>query len=135
MDQPPSVPLPTWLSRHWRWFVPAISLAGVLVVLGFITVIISVMRQSDVYQLAVARAKASPEVTAVLGVPVKEGFFLKGNIHVSTQTGQAQLEIPLEGPKAYATVYVEATKTQGVWHFDQLVVIVEPLGPRIDLRR
>ncbi len=135
MNQTPTLPPPTWLSRHWRWFVPTIGLAGVLVVFGFISVIIAVMRQSDVYQLAVARATASPAVVAAIGTPVKEGFFLKGNIHVSSHSGQAQLEIPLEGPRASATVYVEATKAHDVWQFDLLTVQVEPAGPRIDLRR
>jgi hypothetical protein len=135
MNQSPPLPhQPDWLGRNWRWFVPALVVALAGFFYGFFSLIIGVTKSSDAYQLAVVRAKASPTVIAALGTPITEGFFVSGNIHVTPTAGQAQLEIPLSGPKDTATLYVTAQMTAGVWHFDYLVVRTNRAKIRIDLK-
>jgi hypothetical protein len=130
-------PLPgerrSWFSRHWYWLVPAIVV--VLVGCGFAlySAIMSVMRSSDVYKMAVARAVASPALAAEMGTPIREGFFTAGSVVYRGTNSTAQLVIPLRGPLSNATVFVTATKPDGTWHYDQLVARVDETGHRVDL--
>ena len=50
-------------------------------------------------------------------------------------TGEANLSIPLSGPKGKATLYVEAKKSADVWLFQTMVVKIEKTGERIDLNK
>lgn len=133
VSPPPALPQPSWFTRHWRWFVPVLAMAAGLFFYGFFSLVSSVMKNSEVHQLALARVQASPAVAAALGTPITEGFLVKGNIHVSGPSGQAQLEIPIQGPKDSATIYVAAEKSKGEWHFEYLVVQPAHSKTRLDL--
>ena len=91
------------------------------------------MKSSDVYKMAVARAKADPRVTEAIGTPIKEGYFVGGHTDVSGGSGQADLTIPIRGPKGKAKIYATATKSAGEWHYSRLIVKVQNTGERIDL--
>ncbi len=134
MYQPPK---PNWWSRNWKWFIPAGCLTTLLVCAGGLTLylvfIFSKIKSSEVYKEAVLRAKASEEVQAVLGTPIEEGFLVSGNIRLSGSSGQADLTIPISGPKGAATLYVEAEKSAGKWVFSTLVVAPEGSETKIDL--
>ncbi len=132
MSSPPP-PGPDWLGRNWRWGVPALVLLIAAFFYGFFSLVIGAVKSSDPYQLAVARATAAPAVQNALGTPVTVGFFVSGNIHVSGPVGQAQLEIPLAGPKGAATLYVTAQKSDGIWRFDSLVAQLRGSPVRLDL--
>ena len=43
-----------------------------------IALVFSLMKSSDAYQDAVARAQADPAVQAALGAPIEEGLFVTG---------------------------------------------------------
>ena len=106
----------------------AVAFVAVIVIVVF-----GAMKSSDAYKLAVARAKADPRVTAALGTPISEGMFLSGNTNVNGASGEANLAIPISGPKGKATIYAEATKSAGRWSYSKLVVQVDGGGDAIDL--
>ncbi|HET6602852.1 MAG TPA: cytochrome c oxidase assembly factor Coa1 family protein [Xanthomonadaceae bacterium] len=128
---------PGWFQRNWKWAVPVGCLTMLLVALLFVfmlmVVVFGAMRSSDVHEQAVAMARAHPGVTAALGTPIEEGFFVSGNINVSGPSGEAQLAIPLSGPMDSGTLYVEATRSTGLWRYQLLQLEVEADGRRIDL--
>lgn len=130
-------PEKNWFERNWKWFVPLCCLWGLAVIAGFIALIFylvfGLMKTSDAYKEAVARAKANKAVVAALGTPIKEGFLVAGSIKVSGPSGEAQLEIPVSGPKGKGTIYLEALKSTGRWSFQKLEVEIEATGERIDL--
>jgi hypothetical protein len=115
------------------WFVPVIVIAGVFAISGFVVLILGFLKSSDAYSGAVARARASPAVIEALGTPIQEKFFVTGNMSVNGASGNAELAIPITGPKAEATIYVVAAKEVGVWHYDRIVVQIEPGGKRIEI--
>ena len=140
--EPPATPadLPPrrgWWSRNWKWFVPTGCLAFVGLVVAFVLCIVvfvfSVLKSTDVYKTAVARAKANREVVAALGTPIKEGMFLSGNTHADGASGAADISIPISGPKGKGTIYVVATKSAGVWNYSTLTVEIAETKERIDL--
>jgi Cytochrome oxidase complex assembly protein 1 len=131
-------PRPGWWNRNWKWFVPTgcclmpLALGGAFVCF-LVFVIFGGLKQSDVYKTAVARAKADSRVIAALGTPVEEGWYLSGNTSVNGGSGNADLSIPISGPRGKATIYAVATKSAGEWTYSKLVVKIASTGQTIDL--
>mgnify|MGYP005861663867 FL=1 len=130
-------PQPNWFKRNWKWFIPAVVLALILMCVScaalLMTTVVGAIKSSDVYKQAVTDAQVNPEVIAALGEPVEPGFLVSGSVETSGQAGQADLSIPLSGPQASGTLYVSAVKEAGEWQFNRLEVVVEDSGERIDL--
>ena len=98
-----------------------------------VLVVFGAMKQSDVYKTAVARAKADPRVAAALGTPIEDGWYLSGHTNVNGSSGDADISIPISGPKGKGTIYAVATKSGGEWSYSKLQVKVESTGETIDL--
>ena len=144
MQKPPPLPwaLPpektaTWWQRNWKWFVPVGCLGLLAIFTGFValivTIVFGVIKSSDVYQEALARAKTDPAVEMALGTPIEQGLLVMGNINVSGSSAEADLAIPISGPDDEATIYAVAEKSAGRWIFSTLVVEIKTTGDRIDL--
>ncbi|PYK61350.1 MAG: hypothetical protein DME43_02630 [Verrucomicrobia bacterium] len=93
----------------------------------------SMMKQSEAYKIALARAQANSAVIEAIGSPISQKGIVSGNSNVNGATGEANLSIPLSGPKGKATLYVEAKKSTDIWLFQTMVVKIEKTGERIDL--
>ena len=126
-----------WWHRNWKWFVPVGCLSLIILIGGFLAVIIyfifGFVKSTDTYKEAVERAKTNPFVMEALGSPLKEGFFVTGNIKVSGSSGEADFSIPISGPKGKARIFAVAKKSAGEWTFSTLFVVVKESRQRIDL--
>ena len=100
-----------------------------------VTVVFGMIKSSDVYKGALARARANPAVEMALGTPIEEGLFVMGNINISGSSGEADLAIPISGPDDEATIYAAAKKSAGQWTFLTLVVKIKSTGEKIDLMK
>ncbi|MGH9492321.1 MAG: cytochrome c oxidase assembly factor Coa1 family protein [Terriglobales bacterium] len=129
-------PQPGWWSRNWKWFVPVGCLTLLLLFCLFIalifTVVMGSMKSSDAYKQAVAKARSNPEVVAKLGAPIEEGWFVSGSINVQNDSGNADLQIPISGPKGKAVIHAVAGKTAGKWEYARLTIAIEG-QPELDL--
>jgi hypothetical protein len=56
-----------------------------------------------------------------------------GNFSLNGPSGEAQFSIPVQGRKARGTLYLEATRSMGVWSYDRIELEVEGQDRRIDL--
>ncbi len=136
-SNPDLQPQPGWWARNWKWFVPTGCL--MLIVLAFVfagaiaLLVFGAMKSSDVYKNAVAQAKNDPAVIEALGSPLEEGWFLSGRTNVDGASGEADIAIPVSGPKGKGTIYAVAKKSAGRWTYSTLQVEVKPSGERIDL--
>jgi Cytochrome oxidase complex assembly protein 1 len=132
-----TAPTPNWWNRNWKWFVPVGCLSILVLFVAFVgsiaVIVFSAMKSTDVYKDALARAKADSAVLEALGQPIKEGFLVSGNTNVNGASGEANLSIPISGPKGKGTVYVAANKSLGRWNYSGLVVEIEKTHQRIDL--
>ena len=119
----------SWLERHPRSKIPLGCLILVLLFGAFFgilfTVITASFRSSDVYKQALAKAGANPQVRQALGEPIQQKGFMTGQLNVNGSTGDADLSIPIRGPRGKATVRAVAKKSGGVWRFSWLQVCVE----------
>jgi hypothetical protein len=135
----PAAPPPprNWWQRNWKWFVPvgcgSLIALFALSIFALVFFVFSVIRQTDVFRTALEQAKASPEVRAELGEPIKEGWYVGGNVEVSGPSGDADISIPLKGSKKDGTLYAVAYKQAGEWTYERLEVAVEGREERIDL--
>ncbi|HJQ40486.1 MAG TPA: cytochrome c oxidase assembly factor Coa1 family protein [Thermoanaerobaculia bacterium] len=119
----------------WVWvgIGCGVAFVGLIAFIVFIvTVVFGAMRSSEPYKEAMRRATTDPRVIAALDAPVEASFFSSGNIQVQNNEGTAKLDIPIHGPKASATLHVEATKMRGRWYYNQMIVTPKS-GPEIDL--
>jgi len=137
---PPLTPQPprrNWWQRNWKWFVPTGCLTLIAMTVLFVACIVffvfSVMKSSDAYKIAVARAKSDQRVVAALGTPISEGMFASGKTNLNGPSGEADIGIPISGPKGKATIYAVATKSEGEWSFSKLDVKVDGTEETIDL--
>lgn len=130
-------PRPGWWARNWKWFVPTGCLGMLLLVAAFVFVIIGIvfgaMKSSDAYKTALAKAKADARVVNALGSPITDGYFVSGKTNVSGTSGQADMTVPISGPKGKGTIYFVASKFAGEWTFSKLMVEVADTKQRIDL--
>jgi hypothetical protein len=133
----PAEPRKSWFKRNWKWFIPACCLFVFLLIVGGIGGILAIVegsiKQSGAYTQALAQAQANPQVIGLIGQPVTPGFFISGNINVNGDSGDANVSIPVSGPKGKGTVYAEAKKIAGQWAFQTLLFGVDGQTDRIDL--
>jgi Cytochrome oxidase complex assembly protein 1 len=139
-SQPPPLPgqKTGWFPRNWKWFVPALcAVAFVCAAISFgcVMIIVSLsMKSIGAYKMAIKLAEADSRVTALIGSPQKEGWFIGGAFNVNGASGNAELAIPLSGPRAKGTIYVVAKESAGEWTFSTLVFQVNSSGERINLQ-
>lgn len=119
--------------------MPAGCLTGLVGVAGFIALIVSLvfglLKSTTPYKEALAKAQRDPVVIGRLGTPIQGGFLVSGNVSLSGGTGEAQLAIPLQGPRGGGTLYVEARQKAGTWTYSTLTVRPDGPGEPISLLR
>lgn len=131
-------PQRSWFGRNWIWAVPlgCLTMIALLVafIAGIVVLVFGFVKRSDVYAEALERARSSPAVVEALGEPIEPGWYVTGSINVTGASGNADIAIPISGPRGEGTLYASARKRAGVWSYDVLEVALEEGGERIDLR-
>ena len=129
-------PRRSWWSRNWKWVVPVGCLTPLLLIGGCVAAIVmlvfGMIRSSDPYTDAVARAKSDPRVIQHLGEPIETGWWITGNVKIENDSGTADFALPLRGSRKNGILRVEASKDRGEWVYSLLTVSVDD-GPVIDL--
>jgi hypothetical protein len=117
-----------WFSRHKRLAIGGLIAAAVILLFSFILCVIflvfGLIRDSTVTHQALARAEANSAVAEQLGSPLKMGWLVTGTIDVSPGSGDADLTIPITGPKGQGDIHAVAKRAGGVWTFKELDVLI-----------
>jgi|SRR5271156_1653482 len=125
VGQPPR----TWFERNWKWFVPLLVFAGLLVLSAFVGVIYvsvtTMFRSSYPYDLAVKRAADSPAVSERIGTPFRVGWVISGSLNYRNADGDVDMSIPISGNRGKGRILVSGKKRDGQWTFDTFEVDVE----------
>ncbi len=126
---------PDWFSRNGRWAMPVFGVLGLLAVGAFIAAVMAfvlgTMKQSDPYQRGMEIARADERVQSLLGSPIAEGWLITGSITLDDDTGEAEMTIPVTGPRGSGILQVYGEKEAGQWSLLHLVLLAE--GGSIDL--
>jgi len=95
--------------------------------------VFAAMKNSDAAKESVFQAQTNPQVVNQLGTPIAEGWLVTGSINTSTTSGDADLAIPISGPKGRAKIYVTAHKVAGAWNYKVMEVAIAGSNERINL--
>jgi hypothetical protein len=90
-----------------------------------------VIQSSGAYAQAIAEVNTDPQVEAELGVPVKGGFGISGNLNEKNGIGEADFSVPIEGKKGKGELHVVGTGKDNVWTFTTIEVTAK--GKTIDV--
>jgi hypothetical protein len=104
----------------------------ILAVVGFLAFLLQMLKSSDPYQHGVQVVAQDARAQQKLGTPVEPGYFFSGSVNVSNSSGNADLAIPVHGPKGRGTVYVVARKSAGQWSYERLELAVDGQEQRVD---
>ncbi len=130
---PPAAP-PPQKSSGGCWKALAVG-CGIIMVLGVAAIIclfvfvFSVIKRSDVYREAYTRSTNDPRVIAALGTPIERGWWVLGSVHLNNDTGTADIDFPISGPKGNARVHAAASRGSDAWKYSAIVVRPESGGP------
>ncbi len=135
---PAQVAAPTPRARRTPWklivsLVVGIFVLFILAACGFVYLIMSMLKGSEVAREAMKRATSNPAVVSQLGTPIITGWLVTGSINLNNSSGDADLAIPISGPKGKGTIYLTAHKSEGKWTYSVLDVVIDGGGERIDL--
>jgi len=124
---PPPAVRKGWWARHWKWAVPLLALLlGALLLASiavFVVGIARITKSSEPYRIGLAGAKVDPRVVAALGEPIEDGIMPSGSISTSNGSGSANLHVSLHGSRGNGTLYIEAERHAGEWHYTTLQVL------------
>lgn len=105
----------------------SLALMVVILIGGIIYSIFSNVRKSEPFQLTLQAAQASPELRSQLGEPITLGFWFSGSVNWTNGSGTADVQIPLNGPKASTTIHTIGTKAPSApWIFTKMQSTTPP---------
>lgn len=128
-SQPPASAVPTW--KLVTFVTTACVVCVTVFVVGLFATIERSFRSSTVFAMAIERAQTSPCVAKTFGKPIGAKGFVTGNLSTSTDSGEAELEIPIHGPKTSGNLHLVAKKVGGSWTINSLTA--EHSGGQIQL--
>ena len=128
----------SWFRRNWLWFVPSIGCLTIIIVfilgIGALLVgVTSMLSDSTPSMYALERASKNEYVLQVLGEPIEQKGMTTGSINFSNGDGNADLRIPIRGPKGNAVLRVVAEKTDDEWTYEKLYIIIKNTNEKINL--
>lgn len=92
------------------------------------------IKNSGPYLQALQSAQNTPAVQEELGVPITPaGFMPTGSVHVTNDTGDADINFAISGPKGKGNVSCKAAKAGGVWQIQEENVTVQGSGKVIPI--
>lgn len=133
----------SWWDRNWFWSVPCGCCLGCLFLPLLLGSLVAggtwyqLRGSGGVYDEALDRARANPELQVALGKPIEANWFeLTGessSVNISFSNNDAELTLPLEGPDGRAVLFASASKHRGEWTFHRLEAQITGREGMIDL--
>ena len=83
-------------------------------------------RKTEPYQAAMRALEESPAARVALGEEIKAGWFANGSFDdLGSDTGWANLDIPVSGTRASGTLHLQANKHGGAWQYNRVALQVD----------
>src|SRR5579871_1101231 len=120
------------VQRLWAIWGVVIWLGAVALFGGIFGGTFYLLKNSDAYQLGVARLQANTEAMNALGAPISTGIPF-GKIAINGASGRAALSFSVTGSKAAGRLFLEAIKKDGVWSLTALKLKMDGREDLIDL--
>lgn len=107
--------------------------------LGALFVFRSTGQKRAVADSAIYLAQSSPQVAALIGLPIEPGWPVHGSVIERGDNGHAELEVRLHGSRGSGTLSELAQRSQGQWRICLLIFMPDggvpmPLAGAADTR-
>ena len=116
----------SWFQKNKKWFLPTVILGPILFVGGFMLLIFSfvmgMMTSSGAYKMTMDALRTNEECVSFLGDSIEVGYFIRGSISTTNNSGNANLYIPLKGNLNEGTAHTVCIKEWGKWRIVDLEV-------------
>jgi hypothetical protein len=130
-------PKKNWWQRNWKWFVPTGCLSLIVIfaifIVGMFFTVTAMLKESTPYVDAYSKATSNSYVIEQLGEPIEQSAIIQGQISVVNNDGDADIRIPLKGPKGEALLHVIGTKRNDVWSYQKMKVFFVTTKDSINL--
>ena len=93
----------------------------------------SILKESTPYEEALTAAQSNEQVIEAIGAPIETHGMMRGTLNFSNDEGSANIEIPITGPKGDAILFVVGEKTNEVWTYEKIEVVLNSNGETIPL--
>lgn len=100
---------------------------------GIFYFVFSMLRNAEPTQIAFRAAQNSEVLKREIGEPMTLGRFVSGSTKESGDSGEAELSVPVSGPKGDVSVQISASKVGGVWQVSNLSTVL-PSGEKVMLQ-
>lgn len=128
----------SWFKRNWQWFVPTVG-CGTLIILGIFGLgalifgVTKMISESTPAQYAIEQASQNEQVIQLIGTPIEQKGITSGSINFKNNSGDADLQIPIQGPNGKAVIFVVGERFDDEWTYSRLLVRVIGSGEQINL--
>jgi hypothetical protein len=126
----------SWWDRNWTWLIPTGCLSLLILfglfIAGIFFGVTSMMKDSDVYKETLTEVQHNKVIIEKLGKPIEAEGMTSGNISLSNDTGNCDLQIPIKGSKGKGTIFIVAEK-RGTWKYSVKSVYIEATKEESDL--
>jgi len=114
---------PSGLSKMGiAWVVIGVVATFALFFVSVFVLVESMFHGSEVYAAALAKAQENPCVVQKLGSPMKPDWMTSGQINETNDEGDAELSIPLRGPRGSGSLELKAKRENKVWEIQSLIL-------------
>jgi len=127
-----------WFGRNWKWAVPSLGCLVIIVIAIFlagamVVKVTDLFKESTPYSDGMAALKSNELVIEEIGEPIEPNGMFQGNVHYSNDGGNADIKVPVKGPKGEATLLVIGEEVDGEWTYLKMEVTISDSDKKIDL--
>ncbi len=131
-----------WFQRNWVWAVPVGGCGcGCIVIILFFVFgigatlfgVSKIFDASAPVKYATELAFNHPKVIEKLGDGLEKTGTPLGNFSLSNNDGEVDMSFSIKGSKGKGTLVVKGIKTNGIWTYEDLYVLIKETQEQINL--
>ena len=127
-----------WFGRNRKWTIPSMGCLTLIIITiifasTMVTKLTGVFKDTVPYSVGMENLIKNELVIKALGEPIEANGMFQGNIRYNDDEGNADLMVPVRGPKGEATLLIIAVKNDDVWTYNTMEVTISDTNEKIDL--
>lgn len=127
-----------WFGRNRIWAIPSMGCLTLIVLIiifasTMITNLTGFFKDSVPYTVGMENLIKNKLVIEALGEPIEANGMFQGNIRYNDDEGNADLKVPVKGPKGEATLLIIAVMNDDVWTYNTMEVTISDTNEIINL--
>ncbi len=127
-----------WFGRNRKWVIPSMGCLTLIIItiifaITMVTKLTGLFKDSVPYTVGMETLQNNEFVIEALGEPIESNGVFEGNIRYNDDDGNADLRVPVKGPKGEASLLIIAVKTNGIWNYQTMEVTIDDTNEKINL--